>query len=71
MKLDTASMGVRPRKVVTALGIGGNTARGSVFAGAGVFIVVAATRFDPYQAKGMDATLPSFPHTLAGPGCSC
>ena len=66
-KLDTAAMGVRARKVVTALGMSGNTARGTVFAGAGVFVVVAAVRFDPNQAKGMDATLRSFAHTPAGP----
>lgn len=66
-KLDTAAMGARTRRVVTALGIGGNTARGIVFAGAGVFVVVAAVRFDPDQAKGMDATLRSFTQTPAGP----
>ncbi|MFC1414069.1 DUF1206 domain-containing protein [Streptacidiphilus sp. N1-12] len=66
-KLDTAAMSARARKVVTALGIGGNTARGTVFAGAGVFVVIAAIRFDPDQAKGMDATLRSFAHTPAGP----
>ena len=58
---------MRARKVVTALGIGGNTARGAVLAGAGVFIVIAAVRFDPDQAKGMDAMLRSFAHTPAGP----
>ena len=66
-KLDTATMSARSRKVVTALGMGGNTARGTVFAGAGVFIVIAAVDFDPHQAKGMDATLRSFAHTPVGP----
>ena len=66
-KLNSAAMSVRTREVVTVLGMGGNTARGTVFAGAGVFIVVAAVRFDPRQAKGMDATLHSFAHTPAGP----
>ena len=66
-KLETTTMSARTRDVVTALGIGGNTARGAVFAGAGVFIVIAAVRFDPHQAKGMDATLRSFAHTPAGP----
>ncbi|MHA6761362.1 DUF1206 domain-containing protein [Streptacidiphilus sp. PAMC 29251] len=66
-KLDTATMSARTRKTVTALGMGGNTARGAVFAGAGVFIVIAAIRFDPHQAKGMDATLRSFAHTPVGP----
>ena len=66
-KLDTAEMSAQTRKVVTALGIGGNTARGAVLAGAGVFIVVAAVQFNPDQAKGMDDTLRSFAHTPAGP----
>jgi len=66
-KLDTATMSARTRKAVTALGMGGNAARGTVFVGAGVFIVVAAVRFDPHQAKGMDATLHSFAHTPVGP----
>jgi hypothetical protein len=60
-------MSARTRKAVTALGIGGNAARGAVFAGAGVFVVVAAVRFDPNQAKGMDATLRSFAQTPVGP----
>ncbi len=66
-KLDTARMGARARQVVSWLGVGGGAARGTVFAGAGVFLVVAAVRFDPHQAKGMDATLRSFAHTPAGP----
>ncbi|QMU80500.1 DUF1206 domain-containing protein [Streptacidiphilus sp. PB12-B1b] len=66
-KLDTAAMSARTRKVVTTLGLGGNAARGSVFTGAGVFIVIAAIDFDPHQAKGMDATLRSFAHTPVGP----
>jgi hypothetical protein len=49
------------------LGVGGGAARGAVFAGVGVFALVAAIRFDPHQAKGMDATLRTFAHTPAGP----
>ncbi len=66
-KLSTAQMSARTRTGVTALGVGGNTARGIVLAGAGAFIVVAAVRFNPSQAKGMDATLHSFARTPAGP----
>jgi hypothetical protein len=66
-KLDTARMSARTRTVVTWLGVGGSASRGAVFAGAGVFLTVAAIRFDPHQAKGMDATLRSFTHTPAGP----
>lgn len=66
-KLDTGAMGARTRTVVTALGVGGGLARGAVFTGAGIFVLVAALRFDPQQAKGMDATLRSFTLTPAGP----
>jgi hypothetical protein len=66
-RLQTARMSRRARKAVIVSGTGGGIARGTVFAGAGVFLVVAAIRYDPHQAKGMDATLRSFAHTAAGP----
>ncbi|MFI9581295.1 DUF1206 domain-containing protein [Streptomyces sp. NPDC052236] len=66
-ELDTAAMGRRAREVVTGLGVAGGVARGIVFAGVGVFALVAAVRFDPREAKGMDATLRSFAHTPVGP----
>ncbi|MGX9882588.1 DUF1206 domain-containing protein [Streptomyces sp. NPDC002276] len=66
-RLETGRMSRRVRQLVTALGVGGGVARGAVFAGVGVFALVAAVRFDPHQAKGMDATLRTFAHTPAGP----
>lgn len=66
-KLETGRMGRRTRTAVTASGTAGGIARGAVFAGAGVFVVVAAVRFDPGKAKGMDDTLRSFADTAAGP----
>jgi hypothetical protein len=66
-QLDTGAMSRRTREVVTAVGVAGGVARGVVFAAVGVFALVAAVRFDPHQAKGMDATLRSFAHTPAGP----
>ncbi|MFJ6893166.1 DUF1206 domain-containing protein [Streptomyces hokutonensis] len=66
-RLETGRMSRRVRQVVTGLGVGGGAARGAVFAGVGVFVLVAAIRFDPHQAKGMDATLRTFAHTPAGP----
>ncbi|MEU5951654.1 DUF1206 domain-containing protein [Streptomyces sp. NPDC047525] len=66
-QLDLGSLKGRTRKVVTVLGVTGGTARGAVFAAAGVFIVTAAVQFDPDEAKGVDATLRSFAHTPAGP----
>ncbi|GLW55488.1 DUF1206 domain-containing protein [Kitasatospora phosalacinea] len=66
-KLDTASMHPRARTAVTATGVSGNVARGVVYAAAGAFVVVAAVRFDPGQARGMDDTLRSFSDSAAGP----
>ncbi|WP_323184368.1 DUF1206 domain-containing protein [Streptomyces canus] len=68
-QLDTAGMSHRTKQVVTALGVGvgGGVARGGVFAAAGIFILVAAVRFDPDEAKGVDATLRSFTQTPLGP----
>ncbi|MEV7180236.1 DUF1206 domain-containing protein [Kitasatospora sp. NPDC093679] len=66
-KLDTGSMDRRVRSAVTATGVVGNVARGAVFGAAGVFVLVAAVRFDPGRAKGMDDTLRSFADGAAGP----
>ncbi|MEV8523927.1 MULTISPECIES: DUF1206 domain-containing protein [unclassified Streptomyces] len=66
-QLDTGAMSRRTREIVTGLGVGGGVARGIVFAAAGLFVLVAAVRFDPNRAKGVDATLRSFAHTPAGP----
>ncbi len=66
-KLDTGRMGPRVRAAVTASGAAGGAARGAVYAGAGAFVVVAAVRFQPRKAKGMDETLRAFAHTPAGP----
>ncbi|MFE9570586.1 DUF1206 domain-containing protein [Streptomyces sp. NPDC006692] len=66
-QLDTGAMSPRTREIVTGLGVGGGVARGIVFAAAGLFVLVAAVRFDPNRAKGVDATLRSFAHTPAGP----
>ncbi|MFJ6385863.1 DUF1206 domain-containing protein [Kitasatospora sp. NPDC092039] len=66
-RLNTAAMGRSVRTGVTALGVGGNLARGVILVGAGVFVLVAAIHFDPHRAKGMDDTLRSFSQTPAGP----
>ncbi len=55
------------RQAVARLGQVGGTARGAVFATAGIFLVVAAAQFQPSQAKGVDATLRAFAHTPLGP----
>ena len=66
-KLAVGRMGRRTRTAVTATGVGGGVARGALFAGAGVFVLVAAVRFDPHRARGIDETLRSFARTPAGP----
>ena len=55
------------RQVVERLGQYGGICRGAVFAGAGVFLMMAAVDANPRQAKGLDATLRSFAATPSGP----
>nr|WP_251056548.1 DUF1206 domain-containing protein [Streptomyces sp. ISL-94] len=55
------------RKAVEFLGVTGGVARGAVFAAAGAFVVYAAVRYDPAEAKGLDDTLRAFAQTPAGP----
>lgn len=66
-RLETGRMGPRTRAAVTACGVAGNAARGVVLGAAGAFVVTAALRYDPQQAKGLDDTLRSLAATPAGP----
>ncbi|WP_425825098.1 DUF1206 domain-containing protein [Streptomyces fractus] len=65
--LRTSEMSPAVERCVDVLGTVGGTARGCVFAAAGMFLVVAAARHSPDEAKGLDDTLRSFSHTPAGP----
>ncbi|WP_445269088.1 DUF1206 domain-containing protein [Streptomyces sp. DSM 41634] len=65
--LRTGEMSPTTRRVVAGLGIVGGVACGVVAAVAGLFVLLAAVRFDPGEAKGMDETLRSFAATPAGP----
>ncbi|MFD3677842.1 DUF1206 domain-containing protein [Streptomyces sp. NPDC058613] len=65
--LRTGEMSSTTRRVVAGLGIIGGVACGVVAAVAGVFVLLAAVRFDASQAKGLDETLRSFAATPAGP----
>jgi len=60
-------MSPRTLKVVTFLGRYGGTARGIVFAAAGLFLLIAAVTAHAHKAKGIDATLRTFTKTPAGP----
>jgi hypothetical protein len=55
------------RRVVERIGQIGGTARGVVFAAAGIFLFIAGVKANPGQAKGVDATLRSFASTPLGP----
>ncbi|EGX55670.1 integral membrane protein [Streptomyces zinciresistens K42] len=65
LRLDRMSR--RTRQAVDVTGVGGGTARGLVFAAAGVFAVRAAVDYEPDQAKGLDDTLRTFADTPLGP----
>jgi Domain of Unknown Function (DUF1206) len=65
MNLAGASSGTR--SAVEKLGLVGGIARGVVIAVAGMFLVIAAVRFTPAKAEGIDGTLRAFAHTPLGP----
>jgi hypothetical protein len=66
-RLDTAQMTSRTRAFVEPLGMVGRSARGVLFAAAGVFFGYAAITYDPGKAQGVDGTLRQFARTSAGP----
>jgi len=55
------------RSLVEKLGVVGGVARGAVFVLAGVLFVLAAVRYQPSKAEGVDGTLRTFAHTPLGP----
>ncbi|MFJ5811293.1 DUF1206 domain-containing protein [Streptomyces sp. NPDC093093] len=65
--LRTGEMSPATWRIVAGLGIVGGVACGVIATVAGVFVLLAAVRFDPNQAKGLDETLRSFAATPAGP----
>jgi hypothetical protein len=65
--LRTAEMSPPVQRTVIAFGQLGGIARGIVFAGAGLFLLIAAVTARAHQAKGIDATLRAFTKTPAGP----
>jgi uncharacterized membrane protein len=59
-QLNTSQMSARTRQAVRRLGMVGTTARGLVFALAGVLVIDAAITYNPAKAAGLDKAL----HTL-------
>ena len=66
-ELELGRLRARTRQIVEWLGRAGGIARGIVFITAGVFLVVAAVRSQPQQAKGIDSALRALAATPAGP----
>ncbi|MDF3300269.1 DUF1206 domain-containing protein [Streptomyces tropicalis] len=65
--LRTEAMSQKAQRFTDFFGVAGGSARGALFAGAGVFAIVAAVHHQPGKAKGMDDTLRSFADLPAGP----
>ncbi|HEX5741512.1 MAG TPA: DUF1206 domain-containing protein [Pilimelia sp.] len=55
--LRTGRMSAGARRAATWLGVAGYSAKGAAYAGAGVLVVAAAVRYEPRQARGLDAAL--------------
>jgi putative copper export protein len=65
MRFDGARAGTR--RIVEWLGRVGGVARSVVFVTAGVFLIIAALRSQPQEAKGIDSSLRALAATPAGP----
>ncbi|MEU2613471.1 DUF1206 domain-containing protein [Micromonospora sp. NPDC007271] len=65
--LKTGQMTARTRTLARRLGMSGYAARGAVLTVAGLLIVVAAVRYDPEQARGLDAALRTLRDQSYGP----
>jgi hypothetical protein len=66
-QLMLGQLSLRARRAVEKLGQVGGIARGTVFATAGIFLVVAAAEAKPGKAKGVDSSLRALAHTPLGP----
>jgi hypothetical protein len=66
-RMDLTSETTGTRSLVEKVGVTGGLARGAVIALAGVFVTIAAVRFTPSRAEGMDGTLRAFASTPLGP----
>ncbi|MFI6330390.1 DUF1206 domain-containing protein [Micromonospora chersina] len=65
--LKTGEMSPKTHTLTRRLGMAGYAARGAVFALAGLLIVVAAVKYDPEKARGLDAALRTLRDQSYGP----
>jgi hypothetical protein len=66
-RMDLSGVSSGTRSLVERLGVVGGLSRGAVFVVAGLFLTLAAVRFEPSRAEGLDGTLRSFSQTALGP----
>lgn len=66
-KMDLSGAPAGTRSLVEKLGLFGGVARGAVIALVGVFFIIAAVRFSPSKAEGIDGALRAFAQTPVGP----
>jgi len=66
-RMNLAGTGAGTHSLVERLGVVGGVARGAVFVLVGVFLVIAAARYEPSRAEGLDGTLRAFAQTPLGP----
>ncbi|WBB71637.1 DUF1206 domain-containing protein [Micromonospora sp. WMMD1128] len=65
--LKTGEMSRKTHQLTRRLGMVGYAARGAVFAITGLLIVVAAVKYDPEKARGLDAALRTLRDQAYGP----
>jgi Domain of Unknown Function (DUF1206) len=65
--LNMQQMDAKVRKTVERLGMAGYTAKGIAYTIAGVLVVIAAVKYDPEKARGLDAALKTLATAPYGP----
>lgn len=65
--LKIGEMSPKTHTLARRLGMAGYAARGAVFAIAGLLIIVAAVKYDPQKARGLDAALRTLRDQSYGP----
>jgi hypothetical protein len=65
--LKTSQMTAQMRRISLRLGVTGYVAKGAAYGIAGVLFLVAAVKYDPDKARGLDATLSGLSQQAYGP----
>ena len=65
--LKKSQMDAKMRELSRRLGVAGYTAKGTAYGIAGLLLLLAAVRYDPDKARGLDATLNALSEQSYGP----